>query len=701
MAVDRVQIQDVLSSQIPSYVQDDFPLLVNFLEEYYVSLETPGGVLDLIENLDKYVKVDELTNLRTEALLLSDINTNATSIALSADTNFTYGFPENNGLIQIDDEIIKYRTKTATTLEGCVRGFSGVTQYIDTIVSDKQTFTTSVAASHEANSTVKNLSILFLQEFFTKLKTQVTPGFENRSLADNLNQKTFLVGADSFYKSKGTDESFKILFKAVFGVDVDIIKPNDQLIRASDANYVVSQDYVVERYMGDPIDLKNRTIYQKSTNARGTVTKVEKLNVDGDFYQISIDTGYQRDIDVNGTIYGKFEPNSKTRLLNDVSIGSTIIDVDSTVDFPKSGSLAINDTDGDLNLINYTDKNLTQFVGLTTTTSAFSKGIDVRENDYSYSTISAGSQIRVRILSTLKNIEYNEKNFGFSVGDRISLKTIGVEDNTFRSDWFYNVKSRLDIKSLTVINPSSNIYQIEFFEDHDLYVGYNIEITDKTLNFTKFGEITSVDSKRILFVKLSSFIPTNTLSNTFTLENQLLKGDSSELPIANFNSNILNVYYKNGQKYLIASNSIPNYEDEIRCDDKTFTFTGSATYDILRLSTNLDHGLYTGDAVYYNQKTIITTTISDGIEFVDTSVSKFSNIDEGVYFIKREDAFSIKLAKSKADLQNNKFIIPLGSVTDNKFTYYPFYQKPLASQKIYREIAKPIQEAGSFTTKPG
>ncbi len=79
-----------------------------------------------------------------------------------------------------------------------------------------------------------------------------------------------------------------------------------------------------------------------------------------------------------------------------------------------------------------------------------------------------------------------------------------------------------------------------------------------------------------MFVKLSSFIPANTLSNIFTLENQLLKGDSSELPITNFNSNILNVYYKNGQKYLIASNSNPNYEDEIRCDDKTFKFTGMA-----------------------------------------------------------------------------------------------------------------------------
>ncbi len=703
MAVDRVQIQDVLTSQIPSYVQDDFPLLVNFLEEYYVSQETQGGVLDLVENLDKYVKVDELCNLKTEALLSSDINVNVTSISLAADTNFTYGFPEKNGLIQIDDEIIKYSTKTATSLEGCIRGFSGVTQYVNTLIPDRQTFTTSVAASHKANAKVKNLSILFLQEFFTKLKTQIIPGFENRSLADDLDQKTFLVGADSFYKSKGTDESFKILFKAIYGVDVDIIKPNDLLIRSSDANYVVSQDYVVEKYYGDPLDLKNRTIYQNLTNARGTVTKVEKLNVDGDFYQISIDTGYQRDIDVDGTIYGKFEPNSKTKLLNDVSVGATVIDVDSTIDFPKSGSLAITDTNGDLNLINYTDKNLTQFVGLTPTTATFSKGIDVRENDYSYSNTGIGTanQIRVRILSTLKHIEYNEPNFGFSVGDRISLKTIGVEDNTFRSEWFYNVKSRLDIKKLTLTNPSSNVYQVEFFDDHDFYVGYNIEITDKTLNVTKFGEITSVDSKKILYVKMGSTIPSSTLSNTFTFENQLLKGDSSELSIGEFNANVLNAYFKNGSKYLIASNSIPNYEDEIRCDDKVFTFTGSATFDKLTISSSADHGLYSGDAVYYNANTIVVTTVSDGITYTDTDISKFTNVDEGVYFVKREDAFNIKLAKSKADLANNKFIVPEGSVTGNKFTYYPFYEKPLSSQKIYREIGEPIQEAGVFTTKPG
>ena len=113
-----------------------------------------------------------------------------------------------------------------------------------------------------------------------------------------------------------------------------------------------------------------------------------------------------------------------------------------------------------------------------------------------------------------------------------------------------------------------------------MIVGYNIEITDKDINSTRFGEVTSVDSDKILFVKMGSTIPSNTLSNTFSLENQLLKGDSSELDISNFNANVLNAYYKNGSKYLIASNSVPNYEDEIRCDQKTFTFSGSATNDI-------------------------------------------------------------------------------------------------------------------------
>ena len=53
--------------------------------------------------------------------------------------------------------------------------------------------------------------------------------------------------------------------------------------------------------------------------ARGTVTKVERINSqESDYYQIGIDVGYDRDIDVRGTVFGKFEVNSKTKILNRV-----------------------------------------------------------------------------------------------------------------------------------------------------------------------------------------------------------------------------------------------------------------------------------------------------------------------------------------------------------------------------------------------
>ena len=190
-----------------------------------------------------------------------------------------------------------------------------------------------------------------------------------------MDQRNFIYNADSFYKSKGTDQSFEILFRALYGVDVEVIKPSKFLFKPSDADYRLTEDYIVEPYNGDPLDLKNLTFYQDSTRARGTVTNVEKINyAGGDFYQIAIDYGYQRDINVEGTIYGKFKANPKTKITNNVSVGSTVIDVDSTVSFPQSGKLALTDVDGDDFELSYQDKTLTQFLGVTTTTAAVNSG---------------------------------------------------------------------------------------------------------------------------------------------------------------------------------------------------------------------------------------------------------------------------------------------------------------------------------------
>jgi len=58
----RVKIQDIISNQLPEYVLDESPKALEFLKQYYISQEYQGGPVDIAENLDQYLKVDNLTS---------------------------------------------------------------------------------------------------------------------------------------------------------------------------------------------------------------------------------------------------------------------------------------------------------------------------------------------------------------------------------------------------------------------------------------------------------------------------------------------------------------------------------------------------------------------------------------------------------------------------------------------------------------
>ena len=69
----RVKISSVVKNQLPDFVRDDFPLAGEFLAQYYTALEGQGSTLDIIQNIDKYVKVDELTDLIHTTPLSSNV----------------------------------------------------------------------------------------------------------------------------------------------------------------------------------------------------------------------------------------------------------------------------------------------------------------------------------------------------------------------------------------------------------------------------------------------------------------------------------------------------------------------------------------------------------------------------------------------------------------------------------------------------
>ena len=79
----RVKFQDIVENQLPAFVREDFPLLPDFLRQYYISQEYPGAANDLIQNIDQYLKLESLTTNTESTKLSGDLSILATTVNVS------------------------------------------------------------------------------------------------------------------------------------------------------------------------------------------------------------------------------------------------------------------------------------------------------------------------------------------------------------------------------------------------------------------------------------------------------------------------------------------------------------------------------------------------------------------------------------------------------------------------------------------
>ena len=411
-----------------------------------------SGPLDLIQNIDQYVKVDEFANI-TESVGLGATVTSYGDVIPVDMANYpqgTRGFPSSYGLIKINDEIITYTGTSTTSFTGCIRGFSGITSYRSDSQSENLVFEDTNSDSHIKGSVISNLSSLFLKEFLLKTKYQILPGLEDRPISKNVDKNIFIKQSKDFYLSKGTDRSFEILFKALYNEKVNIIRPRDFLFTPSNANYKITRDFVVEPITGDPMELELSTLFQDEyagsdlEKAYAPITHIEKIavGVGETFYKFSVDAGYNRDSRVEGATYGTFNTHPRTRVVGVVAAGATTFDVDSTVGFATDGELHWKYIDGTVGVSSYTSKNLTQFFGLSgigkTITSASSVGINTFAHGKSVT--NPDETIEVRITSVIHNLEYDRASCLYGSGDDIKIKTLGIGNTDYRlANWFYNV----------------------------------------------------------------------------------------------------------------------------------------------------------------------------------------------------------------------------------------------------------------------
>ena len=722
MAEKRIQFSNRVQNQLPDFTKTEFPLVSDFLSSYYQGQEYQGGPIDLIQNIDQYVKVSEQTNLIESVGLSTSVNsyTDVIPVDMVKNPAGTYGFPASYGLIKIDDEIITYTGTATTCFTGCIRGFCGITSYKTSNSPDVLEFNTSTSKEHIAGSEIKNLSSLFLKEFLLKTKHQILPGLENRKLHDDLNQDLFLKQSKDFYLSKGTDRSFEILFKALYNEDVRIIKPRDFLFTPSNANYRITREYVVESIIGEgnPVNLERSTLFQDSyqygnyTKAYAPITNVEPINT-GDtgigqtFYKIGIDAGYNRDARVEGSVYGEFKVHSKTKIIGNVSSGSTYLDVDSTVGFPTSGELYCTYSDGNVGVVSYTSKNTTQFFDCSNITSKILNASIVGINTYVYgsSNLDVTKNIKVRISSVLEKLEPADNTLNYEKDDTAQLKTLGVSDDTFKGkNWFYNIAPIYKVKNVTLIDSSDWTYQLELNVDHCFKVG-DLATIILSGNERETSTILKIVSSKTIEVKGQGEL-TNQLENTYTIRRLVLKTQSNNFPESTiYSTNVQNVYKKEDD-YLVASSSIPSYNAQpLDVYGQTVTFSGTFTgSEFLINPLTEDHGFYTGDAVYLSPERISESYFDSFGQEKTRIIDGKCIATEGLYFVYRVNNSKIKLATSRTNISDETFVTLTEdtTVTNNRIEPYDFRFKTLQSQNILREVAPPKDDNEEvIITDPG
>ena len=750
----NIKISSVIENQVPEFIRVEYPLFIDFLKEYYNSVEAPFGPVDIIENISKYVKIDEIDNITDDLVLFHDVNQVTNQIVVYSPSNNTKGISNSYGLIAIDNEIILYKniafeTITENNIEydvikliDCVRGFSGVTSLDNTTKPDQLVFSESKAASHSSDKKTKkveNLSLIFFNKFLKKIKYQFLPGFEDREFYSDLNESLFLKQSKDFYSSKGTDSSFKILFKALYGKNVDVIKPRDFLIEPSRSDYRVVKSMVVESVEGNPLDLLNRTLYQDDfgfiTPARGTVSAAETIYRAGkEYYSINIDDGYERDINFRGTIFSSFSIHPKSIVNNTITVGSNYIDVDSTVGFPNSGNLLIMVTNPITKLttelkVTYKSKSLNQFFDCEGIIEDIFDGSIVYSDAYAYGYDSNGEKIKIRITGVLSNFNIPEQTYLFEKGNPIRVKTLGYDSlNPRDNNWFYNVPLTYTIESAQSQIASNNAYTINLYDEHSFVIGDKIIIDQLNVN----GSVFQIVNSKSIAVRLDVSVNQDLYNCTIT--KKILKcslKNYSELNI--YNSNVQNTYIDDENSLYVASPSIPTYLDsELNVNDGsitgTFVFGKYANLDVDRSGfidkTNADGSIDTSYfAVYATRPNGSISAVlkhnfysGDAIVFRSLESGK-SPIPDGIYYIKDfkpTDEFGLKLSKSPSNILAEKFVSPdeitqfYGTIQFLNFTNtdqqspetYLLPQK-IDSQRLLRKIADPQNVSIPYETLPG
>ena len=351
------KISPLIEGQVPDFVQEDHPLFVDFLKDYYQFLE--AGKLEVNVTTD-YIRLETTTS--------EHVSLEGWDGEKLVDESFTGKF--TNG------ETITGATSgaTATILvedsRNSVLYVSSQQKFItDESITGGTSGSSATISKYRANP-VQNIQQLLdyadvdntIYDFLDQLRNSFMESIPS-TLATNTSKRNLLKNIKDLYSAKGTSEGHKLFMRLLLGEDANIIYPTEYMMRPSDGNWrehqiirasafsgvrgeEVAGGKITGQTSGATANVRaSTTILQGSTS----VTEFQIENVVGTFVIGEVIKGRStsRDVDVSFTMEAMFASGTVTNdgILHDVGEAITIEALgnefgEAVVDVIKSGGVS-------------------------------------------------------------------------------------------------------------------------------------------------------------------------------------------------------------------------------------------------------------------------------------------------------------------------------------------------------------------------
>jgi hypothetical protein len=447
--------------------------------------------------------------------------------------------------------------------EGCARAASGITSYTNSgdVVFSGET----VASTHSTNDAVTCLDAVFVKRLLDKYTEQYLPDVPKLDYA-SIDVRNAIKNIKTFYSTKGTSFSVAYLFKLLYGEDVSISYPKDQIIKPSSATWSINTILRATLETGDPVNIKDALVQQfediADENVKDASALVENYiaikTSDLEIYELVLS---------EETIEGTFIVPYKTKLGEGLTETTDVITVDSTIGWPeRNGEIVIANDE----IIRYKEKSLNQFIECTRASSGtiakpWDAASEVKSNFKIYLNKDTPQEVVMNIVGIVDAQQTTLSDTGsyYLPGDKLTVSKLGGTTQAPQlTGWLYNVKKLIEVTGITYGGVNNQSATVTCSNDHGLLVGDQVTIygANPTIYNGTFL-VSSRDSANVFQYVLPNTAVVEPQGNIL-ISVDLNKGKSTDVAIESiislYTTNVQNTFFNNEYVY-VASTGIPNY----------------------------------------------------------------------------------------------------------------------------------------------